>query len=470
MPDEVIAPRLKTTAGEMVWNARVVCAVPVICGNIDPFPSPVKACPMLCRWWILLCLVCCMGSVNLSAAENEFPEIAASDWPWWRGLQRNGIAPADQLPPVKWSETENVAWKVPVPGKGHGSPIVIGDHVLLQTADNEHQVQSVLCFDRHNGKVVWKTAVHEGDLNIKQNAKSTMANSTPATDGKLIFVNFLHDGAVYTTALDRGGHRVWQRKIADFVLHQGFSSSPAIYKTAVIVSADSKVIGGSLTALDRQTGNVMWTRSRPKLPNYTSPIVLNVAGRDQVLFTGCNLVTSLDPLTGEELWEMSGSTEECVTSTVTDGKHIFTSGGYPKNHLAAVVADGSNKVSWENTSRVYVPSMIAKDGILYGVLDAGVAACWRTDTGEELWKNRVGGTFSSSLVMAGNNLYATNEEGQTFVFKAQPKAFELVAENKLGDEVFATPALCHGCLYHRVAHNVDGKRQEFLYCIEGAGK
>ncbi len=418
---------------------------------------------MSCRWLIVLCL---SWPVSLIAADTDFPEIAASDWPWWRGPQRNGIAPADQSAPVKWSETENVAWKVPVPGKGHGSPIVIGDQVLLQTADNEQQAQLVLCFHRQTGDVVWKKVVHQGDLNIKQNAKSTMANSTPATDGKLIFVNFLHDGAIYTTALDRDGNQIWQRKIADFVLHQGFSSSPAIYKSVVIVSADSKMIGGSLTALDRQTGKVLWTRSRPKLPNYTSPIILNVAGRDQVFFTGCNLVTSLDPLTGKELWEMNGATEECVTSTVTDGTHIFTSGGYPKNHLAAVVADGSNKVAWENTSRVYVPSMIAKDGILYGVLDEGIAACWKTDTGKELWKKRVGGTFSSSLVMAGDNLYATNEAGQTFVFKAMPKAFELVSENKLGDEVFATPAICHGCLYHRVAYNIDGKRQEFLYCIK----
>lgn len=425
---------------------------------------------MLCRWLFLLGVICCASPAIVAAADDDFPEIAASDWPWWRGPHRNGIAPANQSPPVKWSETENVTWKVPVPGKGHGSAIVIGDDVLLQTADNEQQAQLVLCFNRHTGIVVWKTVVHQGDLGIKQNAKSTMANSTPATDGKLIFVNFMHDNAIYTTALDRQGNRVWQRKVADFVLHQGFSSSPAIYKSAVIVSVDSKQIGGSLTALDRQTGNVLWSRSRPKLPNYTSPIILNVAGRDQMLFTGCDLVTSLDPLSGEVLWEMKGATEECVTSTVTDGKHIFTSGGYPKNHLAAIVADGSNKVAWENTTRVYVPSMIAKDGILYGVLDAGVASCWKTDTGDELWKSRIGGTFSSSLVLVGENLYATNEGGQTFIFKATPKAFELVAENKLGDEVFATPAICHSGLYHRVAYNIDGKRQEFLYCLEGASK
>ncbi len=422
---------------------------------------------MLFRCWLILCVMgCAFPLMPVTAAENEFPEIAAGDWPWWRGPHRNGVAPDNQSPPTKWSDTENVTWKVPLPGRGHGSPIVIGDQVIVQTAEANPELQSLFCFDRHNGNVLWQAALCGGGAEQKQNAKSSMANSTPATDGKLIFANFLHDGAISTAAFNRRGIKMWERKIADFVLHQGFSSSPAIYKSAVIVSVDSKQIGGALTALDRQTGNVMWTRTRPKLPNYTSPVILNIAGRDQMIFTGCNLVTSLDPLSGEVLWEMPGSTEECVTSTVTDGKHIFTSGGYPKNHLAAIVADGSNKVAWENTTRVYVPSMIARDGILYGVLDAGVASCWKTDTGEELWKNRVGGTFSSSLVLAGDNLYATNEGGQTFVFKASPKAFELVAENKLGDDVFATPVICHSCLYHRVAHNIDGKRQEFLYCLE----
>ncbi|HET6423468.1 MAG TPA: PQQ-binding-like beta-propeller repeat protein [Planctomycetaceae bacterium] len=421
---------------------------------------------MIVRAGIVLCLLSSLLSVGVIAAENDFPEITAADWPWWRGPHRNGIAPEGQSPPFKWGDAENVAWKVPVPGKGHGSPIVIGDQVLLQTAEADAERHSLLCFNRHNGTVMWRAVISEGGFETKQNAKSTMANSTPATDGKQVFVNTLHDGAVYLTAFDRRGLKQWERKVADFVLHQGFSSSPAIYKSAVIVSVDSKQIGGALTAYNRFTGNEMWTRTRPKLPNYTSPVILNVAGRDQMIFTGCNLVTSLDPLTGQVLWETAGSTEECVTSTVTDGKHIFTSGGYPKNHLAAIVADGSNKVAWENTTRVYVPSMVARDGYLYGVLDAGVASCWKTDTGEEQWKNRVGGTFSSSLVLAGDNLYATNEEGQTFIFKATPKAFELVAENKLGDEVFATPVIAHNKLFHRVAHNIDGKRQEFLYCIE----
>jgi len=365
---------------------------------------------------------------------------------------------------LTWSDSEHVVWKSPVYGRGHGSAIVVGDQVLLQTAEYDREVQSVVCFDRQTGKLRWQTPIHEGGFEKTGNAKSTLANSTPACDGQRIFVNFLHAGAIYTTALDREGHQLWQTKITDYVLHQGFSSSPAVYGPLVIVSADNKGTG-ALVGLERATGQRVWNRERPQLPNYTSPIILRAAGRDQLFFTGCDLVTSLDPLTGQTHWEIPGATTECVTSTVTDGARIFTSGGYPKNHLAAVEADGSGRIDWENGSRVYVPSMVIRDGYLYAVLDAGVAQCWKCRTGEEVWKGRLGGTFSSSVVLVGDRLYATNEGGQTFVFKADPAGFELLAENQLGQEVFATPAICGGRIYHRVAIQQNGRRQEMLYCL-----
>src|SRR5205814_107416 len=151
----------------------------------------------------------------------------------------------------------------------------------------------------------------------------------------------------------------WQTKITDYVLHQGFGSSPAVYQSLVIVSADNKGTG-VIAGLNRVTGKIVWKQERPKTPNYTSPIILRVDDREQLLFTGCDLVTSFDPLTGKKLWEIGGSTTECVTSTVTDGQLIFTSGGYPKNHLSAVRADGSGKIVWENKTRVYVPSLLVR--------------------------------------------------------------------------------------------------------------
>lgn len=390
--------------------------------------------------------------------------VAPTDWPWWRGPNRNGTAAADQQPPLRWSETENVLWKSPVPGRGHGSPIVVGDQVFLAAAEPDREVQSLLCFDRKTGQLAWQETVHTGGFEKKGNAKSTLASSTPACDGQRVYVNFLHAGAIYTTAYTRDGQRVWQTKITDYVLHQGFGSSPAVYGGLVIVTADNKGTG-LIAGLERATGKIVWQRERPQLPNYTSPIILHTAGRDQLVLIGCDLVTGLDPLSGRQLWEIAGATTECVTSTVTDGQLIFTSGGYPKNHLSAVKADGSGAVVWENNARVYVPSMVLKDGYLYAMLDAGVAQCWKASTGEEAWKERVGGVFSTSLVLVGDRIYATSETGHTVIFKAQPSGFELLAENDLGQESFSTPAICGGCIYQRVAVQQDGRRQEYLYCL-----
>ncbi len=411
----------------------------------------------------LLALLSAHAEERQKDSEADRITFAATDWPWWRGPDRNGIAAA-QKPPLKWSETENVLWKSPVPGRGHGSPIVVGEQVFLATAEHDRAVQSVLCCSRQTGKRLWQTEVHRGGFEKKGNAKSTLASSTPACDGRRVFINFLHAGAVWTTALDRDGRQIWQTKISDFVTHQGFGSSPALYGPLVIVSADNKG-GGALAGLERATGKVVWKRDRPSVPNYTSPIILNVAGRDQLLMTGCDLVTGLDPLTGEKLWEVPGSTTECVTSTVTDGGLIFTSGGYPKNHLSAVRADGSGKVAWENGSRVYVPSMLAYRGHLYAVLDAGIAVCWKCDSGKEVWKARLGGTFSASPVLVGEHVYATNEAGRTFVFKASPDGFDLLAQNQLGDEVLATQTICGDRMYMRVASQDGGRRQEWLYCL-----
>ncbi|MCH2373500.1 MAG: PQQ-binding-like beta-propeller repeat protein [Planctomycetes bacterium] len=398
--------------------------------------------------------------------EVKFP---STDWPWWRGPSRDGVAPAGPSTAIVWSESKGIVWKTSVPGRGHGSPTVVGDQVVLATADEKEETQSVLCFARDSGDLQWSTEVHRGGLEKDANDKSSRASSTLACDGQRFFVNFLNQGFVHTTALNRDGTHAWQTEITPYVTHQGFGSSPAVYGRLVIVSADTKR-GGVICGLDRETGNKVWTVSRPKKPNYVSPIILNVAGRDQLILTGCDLIASLDPLSGNKIWELEGATTECVTSAVTDGERVFSSGGYPSNHVQAVRADGSREVAWRNGVRVYVPSMIIRDDHIYAVTDAGIATCWKSATGDEVWKGRLGGTFSSSPVLAGEYIYATNEAGKTSVFKAQSSGFELVAQNQLGNEVFATPAICDGRIYLRVATRRAGKRSETLYCIAESTK
>lgn len=393
---------------------------------------------------------------------DDATKVVASDWPWWRGPHRNGVADVDQTPPTRWGES-NLIWKAPVPGRGHGSPILVGNHVYLQTADRKRDVQSVLCFDRATGNLEWEKVIFRGGI-MKKNQKASQASSSVAWDGQRLFANFLNDGAVYTTALDESGEQLWQTKISDYVIHQGYASSPAIYQHLAIVSADNKG-GGKVVAVNRKSGEIVWERSRPKIPNYPSPVIVHVAGKDQLIFIGCELVTSLNPLTGETNWEVEGATQECVTTTVTDGTHVFSSGGWPKNHVAAIKADGSGEVVWEKKARVYVPSMLIKDGYLYAVLDAGVATCWKSDTGKQMWKSRLGGDFSSSPVLVGDQIFASNERGENFVFKAQPDKFELVGKSKFADSVFATPAICSSRIYSRVAFGEGNDREEFLCCF-----
>ncbi|MBM4002692.1 MAG: serine/threonine protein kinase [Planctomycetes bacterium] len=422
-------------------------------------------------WLMLAGVVVLDPQARIVSAQTKprAAELAATDWPWWRGPSFDGIAVANPSPPLRWDDATNLIWKTPLVGRGHGSAIVVGEQVLLAVADVDHDQLSLLCLDRASGKPIWNTPVHSGKIDTKGNEKSSMASMTPACDGERVFVNFLFRGAVHTSAIDRQGKLLWQTKICDFVVHQGFASSPAVVGPLVLVSADNKA-GGLLAGLDRGSGEIIWSRARPKLPNYTSPIPLSVAGKKQLLLTGCDLVTSLDPLTGQLLWETAGATTECVTSVVTDGRLVFTSGGYPKNHVSAIKADGSGELVWENNNRVYVPSMLVKDGYLYAVMDAGVAICLECATGKEVWKGRLGGTFSSSPVLVGDVIHATNEAGHTFLFRATSDSFQLVAENQLGSECFATPTICAGRIYTRVAYQEaaqgeSGGRREYLICI-----
>lgn len=409
------------------------------------------------RTFLIICFACLIANTSVSAQEEHH------NWPNWRGPHRTGIAASDQNPPLTWSNDENIAWKSPVLGRGHGSPTIYGDKVFLATADERKQVQYVLCYERETGRRLWRREVHRGPLNFK-NKKASQASSTIACDGERIFVNFLNEGAVYTTALSLEGEQLWQRKVSDYKVHQGYGSSPLLYKSLVIVTADNKA-GGAVVAYERDTGTEVWRRDRPKMPDYPSPNVLLTSGKEQLLLSGCELATGLDPLTGRQLWEVEAATTECVTTAVTDGTHVFTSGGYPRNHVAAVKTDGSGEIVWNDPTRVYVPSMIVNDGYLYAVADAGFLVCWKSDTGEVMWKQRLSGNFTASLVMWNGHLFATNETGKTFVVKVSPTEHEIVAENQLGDEAMATPAICGGRVYLRHAEYEGDLRQEYLYVV-----
>ncbi len=403
----------------------------------------------------------CAGLVFAAPAKLVFHP---TDWPAWRGLYGNGHAQAVDGLPTTWSATRNVVWKIPILGRGHSTPTIVGNRIYLATAEVGTQVQSVLCLEKGTGQLIWVTPVHKGKFVQGGNKNASQASSAVVCDGTQLYVSFPNDNKIHTTALSMEGKVLWQTAVADYVIHQGFGTSPVVYRDVVITKADSKQIGGAVVGLNKKTGEIIWRINRPKYPNYTTPVMVTVHGKLQMVFAGAELITSIDPLPGKKHWEFPGSTQECVATAVTDGKRIFVSGGWPKNHIMAIEADGSGKIIWQNTARVYVPSMLMKDGHLYATMDAGFATCWDSATGKELWKERLGGAFFASPVLVGERIYATNLAGKTFVYSTDPKEFKLLATNQLGNEVYASPIVSGKRLYLRVAFK-GAKRQESLYCI-----
>jgi len=393
-------------------------------------------------------------------------QISASsgDWPWWRGPNSNGIAEADQSVPTSWSDSKNVIWKTPVAGRGHSSPIVVGQQIFLATADERSQIQSVVCFDGKSGKQLWQTEVNRGGFPPKIHNKNTHASSTVASDGERLFINFYNHDSIQVAALDLDGKLLWQKAVGAFLPRQykyGFAASPLLYKSFVIVVADydGKAF---MSALDRGTGDVKWKVSRPGRLSWSSPIVGHVAGKDQLLISGCELVASYDPNSGKQLWSCEATTSATCGTMIWDDDFVFASGGYPKPETVCIRGDGSGKIVWKNNQKCYEQSMLVVDGYVYAVTDSGVAYCWKAGDGREMWKARLGGPISASPILAGGNIYASNERGTTFVFRANPTKFEAVSQNQLGNESFATPTICGNRILLRVA---DDQRRETLYCL-----
>ena len=229
---------------------------------------------------------------------DDGPKLASTDWPAWRGPTGDGVAHPYQKPPLQWSKTNNVLWRAEVPGRGHSSPTVVGERVFLATAEEDRDIQSVLCYDRETGKQLWKNTVHDSGLDKKGNKKTTQASSTVASDGERLYVNFLNQDAIFTTALDLDGNQQWQTRVSDFKTHQGFGSSPTLHGSLVYVTTDNPA-GGVVAALNKSTGSVVWKQERPEKPNYASAVIHRIAGKDQLFVQGCDLVSAFDPMSGE---------------------------------------------------------------------------------------------------------------------------------------------------------------------------
>ncbi len=337
---------------------------------------------------------------------------------------------------------------------------------MLTSADERNQVQAVIAFDRNTGKQRWLTPVSRGGF-PKIHLKNTHASPTVASTGGLFYATFCHHGKIEAVAVDRSGQIIWKQDVGPFrpkAYEYGYGASPTIYKNALIVTGSCDT-SAWMKALDSKTGRQLWQQKRPQVLNWASPIVAEVGGHEQLLLSGGHMIAGYDPSSGKPDWKANCLTmATCGTCVWADGT-VIASGGFPDPQTAAVAADGSGRVLWTNRVKCYEQSMLAYDGHVYALADNGVAYCWNAKTGQERWKNRLSGPVSVSPLLVGDHIYAANEKGTMYVFKASPNAFQAVAKNQLGNESFATPAVADNVMYLRVAHGRRNQRQETLYAI-----
>jgi outer membrane protein assembly factor BamB len=380
----------------------------------------------------------------------------AGDWPQWRGPTGDGRSDGTAFPTM-WSDTENVRWKVPLPGAGNSTPVVWKDKVILTASTGrEHTTLHVLCFDRVTGKQQWDTTFFASPAPAPFGQfppERGHAAPSVATDGTVVVALF---GSGDLAGLGLDGKLRWFRSLATeygpFRNEYGVSSSPVLHAGTAFVQIDHDA-GSYLLAVDAATGKTRWRTKRAAEDGWATPLVAEVGGKTQVICLGTKKATSYDAGSGKEVWTLDGFERLCsVTPLVRDNVLYATSG--PRGEvvaldLAAGSADTTPKVLWRSKKvGPFIPSPVLVGKTLLVPDDQGTVTALDAATGKELWKERVGGRARPSPVVAGDTVYLTGLDGTTAVFKAGDE-FEMVGKNKLGEEVAASPALAHGCLFVR---------------------
>ncbi len=386
--------------------------------------------------------------------------VLAENWPGWRGPRGDGTS-IEKNVPVRWSGTQNVVWKVPIPGKGHASPIVWGRHIFVVTSLKEQQQRILLCIDRKDGQILWQRVVLEAPLE-RINRLNSYASSTPATDGEKVYVSFLDADKMFVAAYDFDGNKLWDVRPGVFASMHGYCSSPVIWKDKLIINGDHDG-PAYIVALNRATGQTIWKTPRPNnTRSYCAPIIRRIKGRNQLILSGSKCVASYDPDTGEQHWLIDGPTEQYVASLVYNGELLFMTCGFPDHFMQAIRPDGRGNVTkthvlWQKERDCsYVPSPIAFGPYFLIVSDTGVATCFEAKTGKSCWRERLGPHYSASLVSANGLVYFLSDKGIMTVVRPGAE-LEIVARNELGENTYASPAISDGQMFLR--------GNKHLYCI-----
>lgn len=398
--------------------------------------------------------------------------VGADNWPQFRGLNGQGRSAEVGLP-LKWTATENIAWRTPVPGESWSSPVIWEDRVFLTTATEDGTSCRVLAIDRKSGTVLWDREVFRQDLRRKED-RNSYATPTPATDGERIYVCF-GDGSF--AAVDWDGNVVWTNRAYPFYGQHGLGTSPVLHDGLLIMARDGSSDGEDkklgwqtpwdqsyVLALDAKTGQERWKGRRGlSRISHGAPCIWQHTGSTQVISEAGDVVQGFDFQTGQRLWSSEVAGEGKVPSTVLGPGLVFTSGGWGGKETIKAFKLGAkgdlveSNLVWEQKKGMpKVPSMVYVPPYLFAVTDGGVATCLQAETGEVVWQERLGGNFSASPVAADGRVYFVADNGETTVVEAGPKFHEL-AKNPLDEKIQASPAISHGQILMRT--------EKHLICI-----
>lgn len=402
----------------------------------------------------LLRILAAVGMLALPAFAS------AQEWTRFRGP--NGTGESETVLPATWTN-DDYAWQVELPGRANSSPVLWGNKLFVLSADPETATRYVLCYDSETGKKLWSRDYPSTPHHL--HTMSSYASCTPAVDADRVYVAWSTPASITFMALTHDGEVAWKNDLGTWLSQHGFGTSPMIFEDLVILSNSQELKNGAkmvevppksyLMAFDRQTGEERWRTPR-KTDNvaYSVPAIFQPKnGSPQLISTSTGSgLYAIDPHTGEELWTVPAFDKRTVSSPVVKGDLIFgsTGSGGGGNYVAAVRSDGKQaEVAFKLDKQApYVPSVVGRGDMMFMMSDAGIATCIDLQSGKVHWQKRIGGTYSSSPVRAGNKIYSVNADGEVIVLAAE-KEYEELGRVKLGEGTRSSPAIANGKIFFR---------------------
>ena len=396
----------------------------------------------------------------------SFP-LMAENWPRFRGPSADGIHELAELP-TQWSEDKNVIWKSETPGKGHSSPVIWGDQIWMGTALNDGHDLHALCFNR-KGELLYNVKLFHVEKLEASNTLNSFASPTPVIEEGTVYLYFGTYGvaAIHTDS----GKNKWTRQDINLNHQEGPGSSPILYNNLLIFHCDGYDVQ-HITALDTASGEEVWKTTRSldlsgvgnhARKAFVTPVVRRVNNKDLLISPAAQGCYAYDPNTGKEVWRISYYGFSAVPQPVFEGDTAFIVTDFGRPQIWAIDISGKgvlgdDDVKWKYTTTCpSTPSLIVKDGLLYFVADkTGVASCIKTENAELVWRDRIGGSFSTSPVATDKHIYFFDRSGTTTVLELGNE-YKVISRNELSSGCMASPAIADNRLFIRTATH--------LYCL-----